>query len=514
MDCNAPCGSCGCGSGGICSGSCSGTPCGCARGDCGNRRAGCVGFRYGQCNQNVRCIGPIQCRVVTCIPPWTIDASCSRTVAVDEFTRFHNAPCNHRPFGAFDWVVPAPGGIRIIGWAVDPDVTDPLTLHVYLDGQVVKWVVADLPRPDVAAILPGAGERHGFDVLIPAPVGSHNLTVYAINAGPGTEHPQLISTTVGVGAPFGTVEVITPAPGAIRLVGWVIDPDSAGNLTEVHVYVDGTFAGAFPADKPRPELTQKFVGFGPNHGFDVTIPVAVGDHTVEVWSIDHGVGGAPVKMATKQVTVGGTPIGAFDSATRSPNGVRVVGWALDLDDTNPIEVHFYVDGAYVGQTTANGPRPDVGGVYPSYGANHGFDMEIPALAGDRRVTVYAINRAAGAPYVSLGTLTVRVGDNSFGYLDNVVDDPAGVRVQGWVIDPNSGGPVDVHVYVDGYFAGVGKADRARPDVAGVYPNYGQAHGFDFAVPSPNGPRYVCCYAINIGPGVGNPQIGCKLVTLT
>ena len=513
MDCNAPCGGCGADRRHL-QRLVPGTPCGCARGDCGNRKAGCTGFRYGQCNQHVACIGPIQCRVVTCIPPWTIDASCSRTVAVDEFTRSHNAPCNHRPFGAFDWVVPAPGGIRMIGWAVDPDVTDPLTLHVYVDGQVVQWVVADLPRPDVAAILPGAGDRHGFDVLIPAPGRAHNLTVYAINAGPGSEHPQLISTVVGVGAPFGTVEVITPAPGAIRLVGWVIDPDSTANQTEVHVYVDGAFSGAFSADKPRPELAQRFVGFGANHGFDITLPVGVGNHNVEVWSIDHGVGGAPVRMAAKQVAVGGTPIGAFDSATRSPNGIRVVGWAIDLDDVNPIDVHFYVDGAYVGQTTANSPRPDVGGVYPSYGANHGFDMEVPAVAGDRRVTVYAINRAAGAPYVSLGTLTVRVGDDAFGYLDTVVDDPAGVRVQGWVIDPNTGGPVDVHIYIDGYFAGVGKADRSRPDVGGIYPNYGSAHGFNFAVPAPTGPRYVCAYAINVGRGVGNPQIGCKLVTLT
>ena len=53
MDCNAPCGGCGCGGSGVCSGGCSGTGCGCALGDCNNRKAGCIGFRYGQCNQQV-----------------------------------------------------------------------------------------------------------------------------------------------------------------------------------------------------------------------------------------------------------------------------------------------------------------------------------------------------------------------------------------------------------------------------------------------------------------------------
>jgi len=96
MDCNAGCGACDCGSTGLCGGECSGTRCGCANGSCGNRKAGCTRFRYGQCNQDVRCVGPIICRVVSCAAPWTFDASCTRTVATDNNTRFHDAACLHR----------------------------------------------------------------------------------------------------------------------------------------------------------------------------------------------------------------------------------------------------------------------------------------------------------------------------------------------------------------------------------------------------------------------------------
>jgi hypothetical protein len=97
MDCNASCGDCGCGASGLCGGECSGTRCGCANGSCGNRKSGCTRFRYGQCNQAVRCVGPIICRVVSCSTPWTFDASCTTAVATDNNTRFHDAPCLHPP---------------------------------------------------------------------------------------------------------------------------------------------------------------------------------------------------------------------------------------------------------------------------------------------------------------------------------------------------------------------------------------------------------------------------------
>jgi len=97
LDCNiSDCGSCGCGGSGICSGSCQNPQvfgCGCANGNCQLRKASCTGFRYGQCNQDIACVGPIVCRVVTCTPPWIWDENCTTASATDDNTRFHNAPC-------------------------------------------------------------------------------------------------------------------------------------------------------------------------------------------------------------------------------------------------------------------------------------------------------------------------------------------------------------------------------------------------------------------------------------
>lgn len=94
MDCNtADCGGCGCGSSGTCSDACVDCKCGCANNDCNLRKACCVRFRYGQCNQDIACVGPIICRVVTCVPPWEWDSSCTKADARDDNTRFHDAVC-------------------------------------------------------------------------------------------------------------------------------------------------------------------------------------------------------------------------------------------------------------------------------------------------------------------------------------------------------------------------------------------------------------------------------------
>lgn len=89
MDCHASECSCACGSSGTCSPSCTSFACTCANDSCGNWRTGCNRFRYGQCNNQEPCIGPIICRVVTCVPPWEWDSSCTTTDAVSQTTYDH-----------------------------------------------------------------------------------------------------------------------------------------------------------------------------------------------------------------------------------------------------------------------------------------------------------------------------------------------------------------------------------------------------------------------------------------
>jgi len=89
MDCNRLGPACGCGSSGVCRDP--NVTCQCR--SCSGRADGCSVFRYGNCNNDIYCVGPIVCRVVTCSRPWEVDPSCSTTPRTDPSTRSHNRAC-------------------------------------------------------------------------------------------------------------------------------------------------------------------------------------------------------------------------------------------------------------------------------------------------------------------------------------------------------------------------------------------------------------------------------------
>ncbi len=93
IDCNATCASCTSPGArpGICSSSC--WSCSCTSGlagTCDQRNVCCNAFRYGQCNQDVRQVGGVHCRLVSCTPPWRFE-DCSTAPATDNRTVDHNS---------------------------------------------------------------------------------------------------------------------------------------------------------------------------------------------------------------------------------------------------------------------------------------------------------------------------------------------------------------------------------------------------------------------------------------
>ncbi len=99
VDCNSTCGDCGCGPNGICGPEC--WSCGCRCNDdpstCDHRRVCCNQFRYGNCNQELPCVGSVVCRVVSCVPPWVWEPSCTNVAATNDRTGDHAAPCLDTP---------------------------------------------------------------------------------------------------------------------------------------------------------------------------------------------------------------------------------------------------------------------------------------------------------------------------------------------------------------------------------------------------------------------------------
>jgi len=210
------------------------------------------------------------------------------------------------------------------------------------------------------------------------------------------------------------------------------------------------------------------------------------------------------------------PIGGFDSITAGPDGrARVVGWALDPDTNDPIDVHFYVNGGGAGATSARVDRPDVASLIPGYGRNHGFDTVIPVGTGTKEVCAYAINVGPyGTTNPVIGCRTITIVGNPIGSVESVTASTGGVRITGWALDADTTGPLDIHVYANGGGVGSTRTVVTRNDVAAVYPGTGNQRGYDVTVPTAGGSQQVCAYAINVGQGTTNPLIGCGTVTVS
>lgn len=294
-----------------------------------------------------------------------------------------------------------------------------------------------------------------------------------------------------------------------RVAGWVIDPDTTSSV-DTHVYVDGAIAGGLRANAPRGDVAELLAGYDASpHGFDGTIDALYGRREVCAYGINTGPGENTL-LTCRIVAIGSHPIGSVDSAVAAL-GITVRGWALDADTTAPIGLHVYVNGRFAGAVDANRSRPDVDGVFPRNGTNHGFEFTLPAAHGSQTVCVYGINVGPGGHNL-IGCRDVVGTRHPFGVVDSVSPSPGGLRVEGWAIDPDTTGPVEIHTYIDGRYAGATIANRDRPDVGNAFPGYGAAHGYAAAYPAGPGRHTVCTYGINVGEGATG-LLECKQIQL-
>ncbi|MCZ2822337.1 N-acetylmuramoyl-L-alanine amidase [Modestobacter sp. VKM Ac-2977] len=419
--------------------------------------------------------------------------------------------------------------VSVSGWVLDPDYpAGVIDLAILVDGNTGVHLPASQNRPDVAAAVPGAGPGHGFQGTYTLSRGRHNVCAVAVNAAPSGLNTWMackVMTATAPSAPpptvpFGNVEFVSVTGRTISAQGWAIDPDALTTPLDVHVYVDDGWGGLLVAKGVRPDVGAAYPAAGPAHGFTWSTTVsAPGPHTVCLFAINENAGTDNTKLGCSTVTVAPAlwdPQGRADSVAVRGHRAEVSGWALDLDTAaRPVLVHLYVDGEYAGETTAGGSRPDVGRIFPGAGDAHGFSAAVDVPPGAHTVCSYAINVGHGANNPSLGCLPVAVDAvswNPVGSLDWIDGSGGTTRAGGWAWDPDRGAaPTEVHLYLDGGWAGAVTATGDRPDVAAAYPAAGAAHGYWATVAVPAGRHQLCAYAIDSGHGTTNPLLGCKQV---
>lgn len=118
------------------------------------------------------------------------------SVATETYTSHHvshmNAS-NESPWGAVDEITRVTGGIRVRGWALDPDLRlGPTEVHVYIDVTGHNLGLVSQSRTDVAGVYPYWGGSHGFNTVLPVGAGPNKVCVYAINASGTGGSNQLI----------------------------------------------------------------------------------------------------------------------------------------------------------------------------------------------------------------------------------------------------------------------------------------------------------------------------------
>ncbi|HEV8299004.1 MAG TPA: glycoside hydrolase family 43 protein [Acidimicrobiales bacterium] len=134
------------------------------------------------------------------------------------------------------------------------------------------------------------------------------MYIAAVSFGPDgpTLAPERRSPLLAL--PEGSLDVVAPANGAIRIAGWAFDPDTPAAIG-VMVTVDGQLAAMLVAGTARSDLAARFARAGPGHGFDDTVRAGPGSHVVCVSARNNGPG-AHTELGCRTVMVAGAPVAA------------------------------------------------------------------------------------------------------------------------------------------------------------------------------------------------------------
>jgi len=91
---------------------------------------------------------------------------------------------NRAPIGSLDVVTALQGKVTVGGWAIDPDTTASIPVHLYV-GSVGRAITATATRTDVGRAYPGSGDQHGFAATVPAASGLQQVCAYGIDSDGG-----------------------------------------------------------------------------------------------------------------------------------------------------------------------------------------------------------------------------------------------------------------------------------------------------------------------------------------
>jgi hypothetical protein len=407
------------------------------------------------------------------------------------------------PVGELDHLYNRPGGVRAIGWDIDPDaLTSPVRTNARVDGAYVTGMSANLARPDIGTLHPKAGPDHGFSFFVPVPEGEHRVCIRAHNIDRGTNYSLGCVTRTFDYGPFGSLDQVTTTPGHLYVRGWAIDRDDLSAAVSVTVSIDGT-ASTLTANRWRKDVDTAHPTAGGYHGFAASIPMDQGTHQVCVTTTNIGYG-SDNSFGCRNVTLNDNPKGAFESAAQRAGKLKVTGWAFDGDDPTAalwVVVKIDGDGHW---TRANLARSDIATKYPAAGQYHGFAASYSVAEGSHTVCVTVRNRGYGSN-VTYPCRTVVINFTPTAAITWLVATSTGARVTGWATDPDTTSPISVALSADGHAMTTVTADQKGSTHSG--------HVFRAPLALRSGVHKVCAVGLNALYGTHDSTPACRSISL-
>lgn len=384
---------------------------------------------------------------------------------------------------AVDSITGVWGGIRVSGWAKAPSGDSPQYVWIDVDGSGTPVLAKDR-LSWFPASFPGYGPNHGFNTVIPASPGRHEVCV-----SEAASSTLIRCENVTVPRGTGHLDSATGVRGGIQVTGWSVDA-SATSTSYIWVNVDGV-GGPFATNRTFSWLPTLFPGVSPKQGFDVIAQADPGRHEVCVHGVESVIG-----CSTVDVPYG---TGHLDSVTARPGRLDVSGWYVDYTRTDGSLIWVNVDGQGRSYNT-NTELSWLAGYLPGAGTNHGYRLSIPAKKGPHTVCSYGARNGQ-----LLGCRAVTVPYSAAGHLDSVTAVAGGVQVTGWSVDLTTSNPSYIWVNVNGV-GGPQRADKPLSWFEGLYPGAGANHGFDSIIPTRPGTHEVCVHGTDA-------LLGCSTVTV-
>lgn len=225
---------------------------------------------------------------------------------------------SHNPQGRVGGFVATATGIRVTGWAFDPDApTRNDTVAAIVDGYKRASVPTTVASRTLVRLYK-TGPTPGFDLTVPV-TGKHTLCIVAGNLGSGLSTMlKCVGTPLGTSAgssashsPVGALTSASASPSSVTVQGWTTDHDYYAQRLGVVLYLDGapaTTVATSTTTAPRP------AGAGPAASYSITVPVASGTHVACVWAVNIGLGANSFLGCRTVDTRGSAPVAAASPA--------------------------------------------------------------------------------------------------------------------------------------------------------------------------------------------------------